>query len=231
MTLAADLPTFFTDVRRVGRDPALLLLTMRALRQRSAGRISTDDLVWILGVGHRRIRRWLEQLSAVGVLVYDATNGTLDVELPEPLVPTWEDAQTPYLPLRHPLPTHWFIHLLPRIGRSAFVAYLYMLHRDGTSAPATLEIRALAEEARFRGVFSARWALWRLRRARLVLPDPAHAALVVTDPPPLTPAERRALRRRRKIGRWIPRWTWIALVALAVLVLLLVFVGRTAHMR
>jgi len=64
---------------------------------------------------------------------------------------------------------------------------LYLLRRDGTSAPATLEIATLARELRFRTNFHARWTLRRLRRARLIAPDPAHAVLVVSDPPPPPP--------------------------------------------
>jgi len=227
--LHADLGAFVADIARIGRDPALLLLTIRALRQRSSGRVFMDDLVWILRASRRRIREWLEHLSAAGVLVYDATNGTLDVELPELSPPTWTEVHPPQLSIRHDLPTHWFIHVLPRIGRGAFIAYLYLLHRDGTSAPATLEIPMLARETRLRTILHARWALWRLRRAGLVALAAAQETLVVTDPPPLTSAERRALRRRRKFGRWTTWWTWLAVATLALLVVLALVAIHAAH--
>jgi len=229
--LRTDLGAFIEDIAYVGREPALLLLTIRALRQRSGGRVFMDDLVWILGASRRRIRGWLEQLSTAGMLVFDATNGTLDVELPETAPPAWTDVHPPGLSIRHDLPTHWFIHVLPRIGRSAFAAYLYLLHRDGTSAPATLEMAALARELRFRTSVSARWRLRQLRRARLIARDAAHAALIVTDPPPLTASERRVLRRRRKFGRWLTAWTWVAVAALAALIVVALLAISAARQR
>ena len=51
--LRADLGSLVADIARVGRDPALLLLTIRALRQRSGGRVVMGDLVWILRASKR----------------------------------------------------------------------------------------------------------------------------------------------------------------------------------
>ncbi|HYC59892.1 MAG TPA: hypothetical protein VEK79_10045 [Thermoanaerobaculia bacterium] len=211
--LHVDLAEFFRMVARVGRDAALLLLTIRALRQRSGGGIRMHDLAWITSVSPRRIRSWLDQLVAAGSLVYDQTNGTVEVELPEVAPPTWTDIHPPGLPLRSELPTHWFIHVLPRLGRRAFVAYLYLLRRDGMSAPATLEIAALAREAALVTPLHARWHLRQLRRFGLTRFDPVTESLLVLDPPPLTPASRRWLRRRR-MGDTAQRWIWFALAAL-----------------
>jgi hypothetical protein len=216
MMLHVDLGEFFRMIARVGRDPALLLLTIRALRQRSGGGVRMHDLGWILGASPARIRSWLDRLVATGSLVYDATNGTVDVELPE-AAPTWRDIHPPAIPLRYELPTHWFIHALPRLGRASFVAYLYLLRRDGMSAPATLEIGSLAREARLGTALHARWHLRRLRRHGLIRPDRATESLLVVDPPPLTPAARRWLRRRRMAGT-AQRWMWLALAALIAVV-------------
>jgi hypothetical protein len=225
--LRVDLAEFFHMVARVGRDAALLLLTIRALRQRSGGSIRMHDLGWIIGASPRRIRAWLDRLVAEGNLVYDATNGTVDVELPEPATPTWTDIHPPGVPLRYELPTHWFIHVLPRLGRGTFVAYLYLLRRDGMSAPATLEIASLTREVGFRTSLYAQWCLRRLRRSGLIRFEPATESLLVLDPPPLTPALRRWLRRRR-MGDTAQRWIWFALAALvAVAISTAVVVLRT----
>lgn len=222
--LRVDLAECFRMVARVGRDAALLLFTIRALRQRGGG-IRMHDLTWIMGASPRRIRVWLDRLVAAGSLVYDATNGTVDVELPEPATPTWTDIQPPGIPLRYELPTHWFIHVLPRLGRATFVTYLYLLRRDGMSAPATLEIASLAREAGFGTSLRARWHLRRLRRYGLIRPDAVTESLLVVDPPPLTPAARRWLRRRRMAGT-AQRWMWLALAALAIVMVLLVLRTR-----
>jgi hypothetical protein len=227
MTLRVDLAEFFRLIADVGRDAALLLLTIRALRQRSGGGIRIHDLAWVTGASTARIRLWLDQLVAAGSLVYDATNGTVDVELPEPATPTWADIHPPAIPLRYELPTHWFIHVLPRLGRGTFVAYLYLLRRDGMSAPATLEIASLAREARLGTSLHARWHLRRLRRHGLIRPDKATESLVVVDPPPLTRGARRWLRRRRMAGT-AQRWMWFALAALVALAIIAVLlVART----
>ncbi|HEX6087072.1 MAG TPA: hypothetical protein VF266_21255 [Thermoanaerobaculia bacterium] len=226
-TVRVDLAAFFDMVPQVGRDPALLLLTIRALRQRSGRGIRLDDLTWIMGARARRIRAWLDRLATAGCLIYDATDGTVEIELPEPPPPTWTDVHPPHIPLRFELPTHWFIHALPRLGRATFVTYLYLLRRDGLSAPATLELTSLAREAAFRTTLHARWHLARLRRRGLVAPDAATESLVVMDPPPLTPAARRWLRQRRMTGM-TPRRLMLVVVLVAVVLSAVVLLARTA---
>ncbi|HEX8254180.1 MAG TPA: helix-turn-helix domain-containing protein [Thermoanaerobaculia bacterium] len=226
-TVRVDLGEFFDHVRRIGRDPALLLLTIRALRQRGGGWLQLSDLAWMLGARPARLRTWLDQLARAGTLVYDGTNGSIDVELPEPDVLTWTDVHPPLLPVRHELPTYWFLHVLPRVGRTGFVVYLYLLHRDGTSAPATLTLPALAHDAALRTTLQARWHLRRLRRFGLVTADAEHDALVVSNPPPLTPNARRWLRRRRR-GDVSQRWALAAVGVVTVLLVLMLLVARTA---
>jgi len=226
-TVRVDLAAFFAMVAQVGRDPALLLLTIRALRQRGGHRMRLDDLTWIMRAGARDVRRWLDRLAAGGHLVYDATDGTVDIELPEPTPPTWTDLNPPHIPLRYELPTHWFIHVLPRLGRATFVTYLYLLRRDGLSAPATLVHALLAKDAAVGTTLHARWHLRRLRRYGLVAPDRATGALVVLDPPPLTPAARRWLRRQRMTGVTLQRLL-LVLVAVAAALLAALLLARAA---
>lgn len=224
-TVHVDLPAFMDDIAKVGRDPALLLLTIRALRQRSGSRIHLSDLSWMLRARSTRIRTWLDRLAATARLVYDATNGSIEIELPEASPPTWTDIHPPQFPFRVELPTHWFVHVLPRIGRATFVAYLDLLRRDGMSAPATLTLSSLARAVRLRTTLHARWHLWRLRRHGLIALDAANEALVIVDPPPLSPAARRALRRRR---RGMRPWPWWLVLALLAVVLVALVLARTA---
>ncbi len=218
-TVRVDLAAFFETVANVGRDPALLLLAIRALRQRGGQRMPFDDLAWIMRALANHVRAWLDRLAAAGQLVYDTSGGTVDIELPEPTPPAWTDLHPPHIPLRYELPTHWFIHVLPRLGRATFVAYLYLLRRDGLSAPATLVYASLATDAALGTTLHARWHLRRLRRFGLIAPD-ASGALVVLDPPPLTPAARRWLRRRRLTG-WTLQRLLLALVVAVVIVAVL----------
>lgn len=220
-----DLAAFVRDIAKVGRDPALLLLTIRALRQRSGSRIRLADLAWILRARPARICTWLDRLAATGRLVYDRTNGSIEIELPEASPPTWTDIHPPDFPFRFELPTHWFVHVLPRIGRTAFIAYLDLLRRDGRSAPATLTASSLARAMQLRTILQARWLLWRLRRQGLVRLDAAHEALVIVDPAPLSPSARRALRRRR---RGMRSWSWWFVLALLALILVTLVLARTA---
>jgi hypothetical protein len=226
-TVHIDLAAFFASVAEVGRDPALLLLTIRALRQRTGATLRLDDLVWIMGARPKRIRAWLDRLAAEGQLVYDMADGVIEIELPEPTPPTWTDVQPPHIPLRFELPTHWFIHVLPRLGRATFTAYLYLLRRDGLTAPATMDLASLAEDARLRTTLHARWHLWRLRRHCLVALDSKAETLVVMDPPPLTSAARRWLRHLRTTGI-TPRRLVLAVTLVLAAVIVAVVLVRTA---
>ena len=71
-TVRVDLPGFFVTLRRVGRDPALLLLTLRALRQRGAlEALRLSDLTWVLRATRGEVLGWLDRLSRERLVVYD----------------------------------------------------------------------------------------------------------------------------------------------------------------
>jgi hypothetical protein len=226
-TVRVDLAAFFKSLAEVGRDPALLLLTIRALRQRTGATLRLDDLLWVMGARGRRIRAWLDRLAAEGQLVYDVTDGAIEIELPEPAPPTWTDVQPPHIPLRFELPTHWFIHVLPRLGRATFTTYLYLLRRDGLTAPATMDLASLTRDTLLRSPLHARWHLWRLRRHGLVALDRQAETLVVMDPPPLTPAARRSLRHLRTTGL-TPQRLVLAVVLVVATVVVAMVLARTA---
>src|SRR5688572_8794527 len=59
-----DLAAFFVIVAEVGRDEALLLLLIRALRQRSGSfALRVHDLAWMLRASNRHVVRWLDRLT------------------------------------------------------------------------------------------------------------------------------------------------------------------------
>lgn len=226
-TVHVDLAAFVDSIPEVGRDPALLLLTIRALRQRGGALLRLDDLVWIMRARSRRIRAWLDRLAAEGRLVYDVREGVIEIELPELTPPRWSDVQPPHIPLRFELPTHWFIHVLPRLGRATFTTYLYLLRRDGLTAPATMNLASLTRDVGLDTSLHARWHLWRLRRHGLVALDRKAETLVVMDPPPLTSAARRSLRYLRTTGI-TPRRLVLAVVLVALTLIAVIVVARAA---
>jgi hypothetical protein len=221
-TVPTDLKRFFVIVRRVGRDSGLLLLTIRALRQRAPlGQPEFTDLLWILGASRRRIRQWLETLSQAGLLVYDTTNDrdllVLEIaDLGPP--PVFEDRGPDNVTLHHEIPTHFFLHVLPRVGRLSFVYYLYLLAQESApTTPASLTIERAVEDLGFASEKHAMRELKRLTRKKLVAPHPS-GVLLLRDPPPLTPLSRLLLRLR---ARGIPPHvkTVLRLLVLALLLL------------
>lgn len=200
-TLPTDLRRFFVIVRRVGRDSGLLLLTIRALRHRAAqGQPEFTDLTWILGASRRRIRRWLETLSQAGLLVYDTTGDDLLVleiaDLGPP--PIFAERGPDNVTIHHEIPTHLFLHVLPRVGRLSFLYYLYLLAQEG--APTTgagLTIERAVEDLGLDSEKHAIRELRNLKRKKLVAPHPS-GVLLLRDPPPLTPLARALLRLRAR---------------------------------
>ncbi|MEO6325925.1 MAG: hypothetical protein ABIQ65_14970, partial [Thermoanaerobaculia bacterium] len=115
-TIGVHLPTFFVTVKRVGRDPGLLLLTLRALRKRSnADSLRISDLAWILWSTRGQVLGWLDRLSQARLLVYDTRDSgdPLVVELaadaPDPANWPVDGNVVPGPPQE--LPTHWFVQV------------------------------------------------------------------------------------------------------------------------
>ena len=190
-TVSADLGAFFVVIERVGRNEALLLLVTKALRQRTGlMALKVNDLAWILRVSNRRVVRWLDRLVHHRLVVYQIEDfwgvDTVVVEI------VASDGRTsPYEPaLRLELPTHWFVQVLPLVGRTTFSVYLYLLAREREGA---MHVDHLVETLKLRGRLHARWHLSRLRR-RSILRHEGDGAARVTDPHPPTPRQRLLLR-------------------------------------
>lgn len=192
--LAVDLGGFFATAREVGFDPALLLLTLRALMLRHPFGVPVHDLQWTLGAERREIFRWLGFLEDAGLATWQARANTVAVE-----VDATEAERTLFGPedepgVIHRVPARWFVRTLPLVGRRAFLAYLYLRsreHASGLTAPLTVGMvaRASGQSAR-----SAAKSLRRLRRAGLSADGGGHGRFVLTDPPPLSRLQRSYLR-------------------------------------
>lgn len=196
--LGIDLGAFFMAVRDIGADPALVLLTSRALALRRGGAVEFRDLGWVLGMGRRSVLRALRRLSDAGAIVWheEAGRGVVAVELVGELPgerPIFGPDDAPPFST-HALPTHWFVQALPLLGRRAFLAYLYLRsreQRDGLTPP--LLVSAVVRGCRLRWVWQARLVLWQLGRRSLVAPI-GGSRFAVLDPHPPSGAERRLLR-------------------------------------
>lgn len=192
--LAVDLGGFFATAREVGFDPALLLLTLRALMLRSPLGVPVRDLQWTLGAERREVFRWLGFLEDAGLATWQARGNAVTVE-----VDATEAERTLFGPddepgVIHRVPTRWFLRTLPLVGRKAFLVYLYLRSRErasGLTAPLTLGTVARASGQAPR---AAARALRRLRRAGLCADGGGHGRFVLTDPPPLLRFERAYLR-------------------------------------
>jgi hypothetical protein len=81
-----DLTSFFGLVESVGRNEALLLLLVKALRTRYGPfRLRVYDLAWRMRVGHHRVIRWLDRLVVARLVVYTLQDllerDTVEVEI------------------------------------------------------------------------------------------------------------------------------------------------------
>lgn len=223
--VVVDLVAFFAMLARVGNDPALLLLTIRALRVRLSMLLGVQNLAWILRARPRQVVAWLDRLSAARLVVYDLSSplgrdAFLVEFLEEPKLP--EQPHTEFDPItprrEHALPTHWFLHALPRLGRTTFLVYLYLLRSEAADAAAVHPVR-LADDL---GLRSARHSLWhfrRLRRHGFVRGHRHSRGLTILDPPPPTRWQRVVLRLVT-LGLW-PRLRGEVLLYLTLLLLLL----------
>ena len=189
----ADLSAFFVVVDRVGRNEALLLLLTKALRQRTGLlALRVNDLAWMLRVSNRRVIHWLDRLVRSGHVVYHVEDlwgiDTVLVEIVAGGVEPHRYERT----VHQELPTHWFVQVLPLVGRTSFTVYLYLLwcepHHPETHIDHLVGMVKLASR------WHARWHLRRLRSQSLLQPHPEHHGLVVVDPRPPTRFQRLRLR-------------------------------------
>ena len=189
--MSADLTAFLVVIERVGRNEALLLLVAKALRQRTGLlALKVNDLAWMLRVSNRRVIRWLDRLVNHRLVVYHIEDfwgvDTVVVEIVGASVDTGPYERV----VRLDLPTHWFIQVLPIVGRTTFAVYLYLLTREQVGA---MHIDHMVGALRLRGRFHAHWHLRRLRTRELVQRGRDGVAKV-SDPAPPTRRERLLLR-------------------------------------
>jgi hypothetical protein len=194
-TVSVDLAAFFALVAKVGRDEALLLLLVRALRQRSGSFVlKVHDLAWMLRVSERRVIRWLDRLTRARLVVYHVE----DVWGIDSVAVEVADSSTngPFVArIRHELPSHWFVHVLPLVGRTTFTVYLYF-HSAEEGVP-EVHLDHIVGAVRLRGRWHARLHIARLRRAALLRVDEQDArVLLLSDPPPPDRFARLRLRFR-----------------------------------
>ena len=190
-TVRADLSAFFVVVDRVGRNEALLLLLAKALRQRTGLlALRVNDLAWMLRVSNRRVIRWLDRLTRSGHVIYHVEDlWGIDTVLVEIVAGTSHGYERT---VQQDLPTHWFVQVLPLVGRTTFTVYLYLLwcepHRTDS------HVDHLVGMVKLRGRAHARWHLRKLERRALLARHPEHGGLVVSDPAPPSRFERLLLR-------------------------------------
>jgi hypothetical protein len=220
-TVKADLTAFFVIVGRVGRDEALLLLLTRALRQRTGLlALRVNDLAWILRVSNRRVIRWLDRLVRERLVVYHVEDfwgvDTVIVEIVGGAVLPNSFERT----IHSDLPTHWFVQVLPIIGRTTFTVFLYFLFLEPQRSETHID--HLVETVALRGRVHAQWHLRRLRAHGLLLPS-ASGGFVVRDPEPPTRLQRLQLRFLAvpTLRRSLVHLAILAAVMLAVAALLL----------
>jgi len=209
-SLSLDLAGFFASIAKLGRDEALLLLTLRALWQRSTSALRVDDLVWILRAPAWTIRRRLDRLVHHRRLIYELVplrNGDrlvvefMPVDVSDASPDGTRDQGTG-------IPTHWFVSALPVVGPASFVTYLALhLAPSDTENSTSSEIsrRQLISMAGLSGPIHLRRHLFRLRRHGYLRRHQSRRLLVVHDPP--LPAGLLRLRLRlRRIGALPVTW-------------------------
>jgi hypothetical protein len=185
-----DLGGFFVIVGRVGRDEALLLLVIRALRNRSADRgLRLHDLTWVLRATKGGVHGWLDRLTHHGLVVYDEQQRgdaeTVTIEVAADEVRGW-------VPRMHDLPSHWFAQTLPLVGRTTFTVFLFLLSRDAHEGLARID--DIVRHVRLPNARHAYRHLDRLRAHAILVPHPTNGTLTIKDPPPLTRRQRVRLR-------------------------------------
>jgi len=235
-TIAVNLMHFFALVTRIGRDPALLLLTIRATRVRTASLYGLQELAWMLRARHREVRAWLDHLSRERLVTYQLTefygrDAMLLEILSEPVIPPppreaqWDVPVGRHI--EHALPAFWFTTTLPLVGRTAFLVYL-LLRRAEMDDAAVVHTDGIAEALGLPSGRHGRRHLRHLGRHGLVGHDRRRRALIVVDPPPPTRWQRLKLRLL-ELGFW-PR-LHLDFVIAAVLIAALVTLALAQHAR
>lgn len=222
-TVRADLGAFFVVVREVGRDEALLLLLVRALRQRYGfDRVAMDDLAWMLRASHGRVLTWLDRLTRHGRVDYsvEERDGAETV-----FVEVVQRADGSHFATHHDLPTAWFVQTLPLLGRTTFAVFLFVLSRDAHDG--LLRYDDLARAVRLPHRHHAERHLARLRRHGILARHPTTQVLTVVDPPSLSARERVRLRLLAlPYLHGATRRLLIATITIALLVGLLLLISR-----
>lgn len=191
IVIATDLGTFFALVQRLGRNEALLLLLIRALRARNGFlELRVNDLAWMMRTSNRRVIRWLDRLVGHEIIVYTVHDfWGVDVVKVEIVSPAAQDRFERRVPQE--LPTHWFPTYLPLMGRVTFTVMLYFVWCEIDRA--ITHVDHLTESVRLRGRLHAVWHLRKLRKHR-VLVIGSEGTFVLRDPPPPTDFQRLLLR-------------------------------------
>ena len=194
VVVRVDLKQLFQIAHMVGADEALLLVVIKALRTRYGPfRLRVYDLAWRMGVGNRRVNRWLNRLVKHGLVVYTVQDlfekDTVEVEIvSRPTAAMFDYAS------RHEVPTHWMEHALPLLGRRTFLVLLFLLSSEEIAA---FHIDRLVEATRLRGRWHATLHLRRLRRHGILRPT-EDDALLVMDPRPPSRMQQLRLRFRKQ---------------------------------
>jgi hypothetical protein len=219
-TVRADLSAFFIVVGRVGRNEALLLLLTKALRQRTGLlALRVNDLAWMLRVSNRRVIHWLDHLVRERLVVYHVEDfwgvDTVNVEIVGGTMAPHAFERT----IHSDLPTHWFVQVLPIIGRTTFTVFLYFLWCEPQRAETHID--HLVETAALRNRAHANWHLRRLHGHGMLAPN-ASGGFVVRDPEPPTRVQRLQLRFLAipSLRRSLAHLAILALVLLAMTALL-----------
>jgi hypothetical protein len=214
VTVPIDFGHLFSLIPLVGRNAALLYVTLRALRQAGTGALTLDDLAWKLRAHPWRVRRWMHQLEKQRLIVSRRAHGSFaDILLLE--VPERRPVR-----IEHEVPVHWFEHVLPLHPRSRFFLYLYIRSHEWGGSVASLS-RQRIQRVLLLSPAHVRWHLWHLHRAGLVVQD--RGEYVVRDPAPLSVIDQRALQLRqlRVLGWPLARICIALAVAIACVLFLL----------
>ncbi|HET8797633.1 MAG TPA: hypothetical protein VFO89_08100 [Thermoanaerobaculia bacterium] len=229
IVIATDLAAFFALVQRLGRNEALVLLLIRALRARNGLlEIRVNDLAWMLRTSNRKVIRWLDRLVRHEIVIYTVQDfWGVDVVKVE-IVPQAAESRFERR-VEQQLPTHWFPTYLPLYGRVTFTVMLYFVWCEIDRA--MTHVDHLAASARLRGRLHAVWHLRRLRN-RGVLVHGREGVLIFRDPPPPTDFQRLLLRYLAipHLRRSLAHVGWLLLGVLAVCVALYVVLGRHTFM-